>query len=285
MRACRTNDSRFLSESAPALSGFTIDQTNLRLVIDGYPRVSNPARLAEHWISLAREQGLEKIWLWTFDKDVAEFQASGFVEEGRIPEDSYAKPTVILAHYLRPERGRSEYIAEEDILLRHIQEAPVRPLSPLPEGLRVAHLSPVDSPAISRLMQAVFASYPTPVDDPRYIAGLMEKGCHFAGVFDGEELVSMAAAYPDKRWQRCEITDCATLDGYRGLSLTERLIGRLEPLMLHWMPFRFYTLARARSYGINRTFFKLGYRFCGRLINNCHIAGGYEDMNLWVRLP
>ncbi|OPZ80752.1 MAG: N-acetyltransferase YodP [bacterium ADurb.Bin429] len=43
-----------------------------------------------------------------------------------------------------------------------------------------------------------------------------------------------------------------------------------------------FTLARATSVGINTAFSRLGYTYNGRLVNNCHIAGDWEDMNLWV---
>ena len=44
-----------------------------------------------------------------------------------------------------------------------------------------------------------------------------------------------------------------------------------------------YTMARARSFGMNNVFYRLGYEFLGRLVNNCDIYGAYEDMNIWVR--
>lgn len=79
------------------------------------------------------------------------------------------------------------------------------------------------------------------------------------------------------------MTDCATIEEYRGHSLSERLLGILEHEVLKHGSFILYTLARAQSYGMNRVFYKLGYRYQGRLINNCHIACSFEDMNLWVR--
>lgn len=48
-----------------------------------------------------------------------------------------------------------------------------------------------------------------------------------------------------------------------------------------------FSLVRATSAGMNAALCSLlGYTYHGRLCNNCHIAGGFEDMNLWVkRLP
>ena len=44
-----------------------------------------------------------------------------------------------------------------------------------------------------------------------------------------------------------------------------------------------YTIARARSAGMNRVFYNRGYRWTGTLVNNCHIAGDFEDMHVWCK--
>jgi beta-lysine N6-acetyltransferase len=44
-----------------------------------------------------------------------------------------------------------------------------------------------------------------------------------------------------------------------------------------------YSLVRAVNPGINKALSKLEYEYGGRLINNCHICGGFEDMNVWVK--
>ena len=44
-----------------------------------------------------------------------------------------------------------------------------------------------------------------------------------------------------------------------------------------------YTLARADEIGMNCVFRKLGYDFCGRLVNNCRMPNGWESMNVWCK--
>jgi hypothetical protein len=34
---------------------------------------------------------------------------------------------------------------------------------------------------------------------------------------------------------------------------------------------------------MNITFARMGYRFAGRWINNTHIGGQFEDMNVWYK--
>jgi len=116
-----------------------------------------------------------------------------------------------------------------------------------------------------------------------YILKLMKEKCLFAGSFYEDRLVSIAAAYPNKYTLRSEMTDCATLADFRGSSLTENLLTLLEKNIQKPEKYTLFSLARAGSFGMNRIFFKLGYKYKGRLVNNCHIAGRFEDMNLWVK--
>jgi hypothetical protein len=44
-----------------------------------------------------------------------------------------------------------------------------------------------------------------------------------------------------------------------------------------------YTIARAMSPGMNITFKKSGYKFCGRLRNSTNISGRIESMNVWYK--
>jgi hypothetical protein len=44
-----------------------------------------------------------------------------------------------------------------------------------------------------------------------------------------------------------------------------------------------FSLARARSFGMNLVLSKRGYDYSGRHINNCRIMNGFEDMNIWVK--
>ncbi len=268
-----------------ALTGslkYQIDQTNLRLVVSDYPRGLEVETTCD-LITLAKLYGLEKIWLWAFLEDVPEFLKVGFQFEGTIDDNRRDKPTASLAYYVQSERRLSKNLQSEKEILQQITTRKVEPLSPLRKGMTLRLLDIGDSFAVSCLLRDVFTSYPTQVEDTGYIQKLMTNGCIFAGAFYDQKLVSVAAAYPEQKWLRCEITDCATRPEYRGHSLTERLIKMLEPVIDKKGAYTLYTLARATSYGINRVFYRLGYRFQGRLINNCHIAGDFEDMNLWVR--
>ncbi|MDA8227912.1 MAG: putative beta-lysine N-acetyltransferase [Desulfitobacterium hafniense] len=262
-------------------SNFTVDQFNKRLIINGYPYKSDVQELAPRLKSLAMEKNLEKIWLWAYDSDVAEFARNGFKFEGRM-HGRNDQPVVSMAYFMNPLRGISNKLQLEDDIIQSIYNNPVEPLQPLSENYELRLLEPSDTIEISNLLKSVFVTYPTPID-PNYIFKQMSIGCLFAGVFYKNKLISVSAAYPDDHLLRCEMTDCATKDEFRGQNLTERLLMLLETEILKGNDYILYTLARARSYGVNRVFYKLGYNYQGCLINNCHIAGNWEDLNLWVK--
>lgn len=261
----------------------TVDERNKRLIVDGYARETNPYLLGRQLIDLAVEQKLEKIWLWALPEDVPEFLRGGFSTEGNIFRGSFEEFTVSLAYFVSAERGHSLKLSIENDIIRSVRMESIKQSHSLPLGMEMKLLNESFTWQISHVLSEVFTSYPTPVDDPQYIASLMQKGNIFAGTFFQQKLIGVAAAYPDPVFKRCEMTDCAIIKEYRGQSLSEQLLIILEHEVCKRGSFNLYTLARAQSFGMNRVFHKLGYQYQGRLINNCHIGGSFEDMNLWVK--
>lgn len=261
----------------------SLDWINRRVIVHEYPNGIDPSELKSELLKIASTQGMEKIWLWARSMDVAKLRTQGFTVEGNIPGSSLEDYTVSLALYVKPERGKSLKLDLEDEILKAVSSRKIGEPRRLPKGITLKILDKSDHEKIAQFLGTVFKTYPTPVHDPDYIRKLIKQGSIFAGAFYQEQLVSLAAAYPDSKLLRCEITDCATLPEFRGHTLTEHLIRLLTPCVAKLGPYTLYSLARATSYGMNRVFYKLGYRFQGRLINNCHIAGDFEDMNLWVK--
>ena len=96
-------------------------------------------------------------------------------------------------------------------------------------------------------------------------------------------IVSAASAEIHPSVKAAELTDCATSEEARGLGLMSHILVRLEDEMRREGYICAYTMARARSWGMNTVFHRLGYAFNGRLVNNCDIFGDLEDMNIWVK--
>ena len=75
----------------------------------------------------------------------------------------------------------------------------------------------------------------------------------------------------------------ATRPDQRCLGLAQHLLAALEEDMDARTIPNLYTIARARSAGMNRVFYNRGYELTGTLVNNCHISGQFEDMHVWCK--
>lgn len=153
----------------------------------------------------------------------------------------------------------------------------------MPEGYTARKICNEHVNELVELYRNTFSSYPSPLLDIEYVHNVMQTHVTFYGVFVGDILVSAASAEVDHRNRNSEITDCATLPEHRGKGLLSNLIMLLEKEMWVQKIAALYSLARAGSYGMNAALCRLGYEYKGRFINNCHIGGRYEDMNLWVK--
>lgn len=102
-------------------------------------------------------------------------------------------------------------------------------------------------------------------------------------MLDHDRLISAASAEINPELGHAEITDCAVLPEYRGHSLTSFLIEALEKEMAGKDIFHVFSLVRASSFGMNAVLYHSGYQYGGRLINNCFIAEGLENMNIWCK--
>lgn len=142
-----------------------------------------------------------------------------------------------------------------------------------------------DAKGISAVLSKVFPVYPVPTS-AEYIKKVLQSGETVFAVIQRKEdgkIISVASAEITSAKRCAEISDCATLEEYKGHNLMCFLFIALEELLVKKdIPFLF-SLTRAISPSMNITTAKLGYRYTGRLINNCIISTGLEDMNVWVK--
>lgn len=208
----------------------------------------------------------------------------GFVLEGIIPAFFAGQDCFCLSYFLTEERQKSDYISKEEEIINEILNAKKeRQTKQLPPTLSLRPAGGHDVKKLVQLYQEIFTSYPSPLLNEAYVRSVINKQVYFMAVFDGEKLVSAASAEIDQKNNNAEITDCATLPEYRGKGLLTALITALEKEMWQRNLQVLCSFARAGSYGMNAVLHKLNYRFTGRMINNCHIAGRFEDMNIWVK--
>jgi putative beta-lysine N-acetyltransferase len=234
---------------------------------------------------LARANGFDKIFLKARKDDWQRFLGLGFVLEGILKYYFRGDHAYVLSRFYTLDRITSPHLINESELVEALMRSDrTAEPPPLPEGYRMEVATPAHIPALVQLYRLVFETYPSPLTHPDYLLQTMERNVLYRVVQNEVgDVVSAASAEMEPKVRAAEMTDCATLPTERGKGLMLHLLRKLEGDMKERGIDTPYTLARAQSVGMNRVFYRLGYEYSGRLVNNCDIYGEYEDMNIWVK--
>ncbi|MDN5347956.1 MAG: beta-lysine N6-acetyltransferase [Clostridia bacterium] len=260
-----------------------LDYPNKRLKVKTY-QGHEPYLLADKIYDLATGRGLTKI-LWLLrPQDAPPLLEKGYVIEGRFSNYFRGRPALWLSFFLDPKRRYSPELAwEEEILWQLEKKKGNKKRGELPGDFYLKLATPEDVPKLARLYAETFETYPTPLAQPEYIYRTMSRDTLYLAIYEGENLASAASGVIDWENMAAEISDCATRPEYRGLGLMQVLTGAIEEELVKRKVIAIYSVARATSLSMNTVFSKAGYSFRGRLLNNCHICGRFEDMNLWTK--
>jgi putative beta-lysine N-acetyltransferase len=234
---------------------------------------------------LATKNQFDKIFIKATAQEWQGFLAHGYMLEGLILHYFSGENAYVVSRFLSRDRISSPTLLEESALIQELMSRPraARPLD-LPEGYTLAIATEDDIPGLVILYSHVFASYPSPLTMPDYLLSTMRRNLVYAVIKDPEgNIVSAASADLDVKHSNAEMTDCATFSAERGKGLMRILLVRLEQELVRRGIRGAYTLARANAPGMNKVFYDLTYEYCGRLINNCDISGGFEDINIWSK--
>lgn len=235
---------------------------------------------------LAQKTGSSKIVARIPSSWEATFVENSFVIEARIPQFYGDEDALFAGKFLEKSRAKLSKAEKTEIaaVLESAQnKAALAPLerSELPPGIELRPLGEGDVVSLCSLYLQVFESYPFPVYDPEYIRQTMDEEVLYFGCFQNGNLIAASSAEIDRETSSAELTDFATHPDSTGNSLASHLLAAMEvaldPLEIRTR----YTIARAVSYGMNRTFAGGGYKFSGTLINNTGISGSIESMNVW----
>lgn len=261
----------------------SIDKYSRRIWVFDY-LVNDAAAMTGRLKEVAMIYGLDKIILPALNKDRQALEEQGFICEGQVAGFFQGRTASFMVFYTDVKRGYSVTKAEEQVMRTEImaREVTSRGRLVLPPGFRCRESRPADLPALARLYRQVFVSYPTPVGNIDYLAATVGKSAYYQVITWQGEIVSVAAGEIDITHNNAEMTNCATLPEFRGKGLMHFLLAELDQQCARMGIVCRYTLARAGSYGMNLVFHRLNYRYGGTLTNNCHIAGGLGNMNIWV---
>lgn len=245
---------------------------------------SSPEIAAWSLSELALTKGYSKAIAKIPEVMVDAFKTQGFEEEARVPE-MYARhgDGIFVARYFSSERWDEPLGTNHERMRTFAQKKAHEPCKDLPSGYATIPLHEKDIPEIIDVFRQVFTKYPFPVYDAAFVKQTMHEETQYFGVRFGKQLVAVASAEADSSEKNAEMTDFATLPAHRGNGLASSLLTEMETFMRSTGIVTAYTIARSVSPGMNITFARAGYAYCGRLPNNTCIAEGIESMNVWSK--
>lgn len=233
---------------------------------------------------LAEANGFDKIICMASRRDWQVFLRYGYVLEAVLEYYLSGEDAFVVSKFRSQERLTSKCLMEEILLIERVMSVPIEPRTyEQPPGYELRMARPGDVQELLALYQSIFETYPSPLIYSSYLETVFQKDTLFVVATRNGRIVSAASAELYPHLKAAELTDCATLREARGLGLMRHLLEMLEHELARRDYICAYTMARAKSYGMNNVFYRLDYEFTGRLINNCDIYGAYEDMNIWVK--
>ncbi len=251
-----------------------------RLRVD-HPSVQEAEALGEALVEAAAELDRGRLVVLAEEHVAAGLEEAGLVREATIPGFYRGEADcAVLAAAIDPVRAELANpieVARVHALLGD-GERPARHAAPPTE-----RAEPGDAPAIAALLADTFDDYPTPVDDPAYVARQIADGTPFRVVRDADGLLACASADLVRDALAAELTDCATRPRARGRGLMQAILSDLMGDLREMGYATAFTLARARQPGINLAFERLGFELHGTMTRSCRIGEGIEDMNVWSR--
>jgi len=260
-----------------------VDEHNERLKLLRYDS-DHIADLEKDLQKLARNHPTTKVIIYAKKADIPVWTQYGYEQEGVIEGFDQGRNAHMLSRFLTAERAASAApeLAEQ-ILEISLSKKQQKPLEKLPDEYQLRTATREDAEELAKLYGLVFATYPTPMDQPDYIRKTMDEDTYYLVIESAGSIVCAASAEVSPAFGSAELTDCATHPEHLGKSLLLHLFTALEQKMEEMGVYYLYTLTRAQSHGMNITAAKQGFEYRGRLVNNCKIFSGYEDMNIWVK--
>ena len=212
------------------------------------------------------------------------FEALGFnyeaVIEGYFADGSDAH---LFSCFFDARRGRLNPNERAHEILREAMSKKIE-RAEVPVSMTSRRASPSDAAALHGFLAARFDDYPTPISKD-FLADEMghERTLFRVCMLDGD-IVACCSAEIDHDNGNAEISDCATRPDVRGKGIVSALICEVErDIASQYKVSHAYSLARAGEAGMNCALAKCGYRFTGRLVNNCRMPNGWESIHVWCR--
>jgi beta-lysine N6-acetyltransferase len=286
-----------------AKAEIVLDYYNNRVKVMNYTGLLE--EVSEILEAYAKAEKIGKLIIYIPPEKKSEAETCGYTEEGIIRGYYPGKDCHLFSSYPESSRGISSQKEKEDRIiedcLKMYKQAGKIP-NELENSLKKGNWNKqkgtlrfqeeyflrsavqVDISAMANLYKQGFLFYPTPVHMESYLLKTMDSNVIYFILEKQGKIVSLASAEINPENRSAEITDCLTIPSERGKGLIKILISALEKELLFRGFLSAFTLCRASSPSINTAFVSLGYAYTGRLVNNCRIGRGFEDMNIWCKI-
>lgn len=260
-----------------------VDYTNSRVKIIKFYTMSvqNIKRLI-HFVS---RQRLGKIICNCDIEYLDNFTKAGFELEGKIDGYFKGKDAFCMSYFINKNRRLYSEHSKEDLILRQsLNKKDTFIYNSSNFNYHIRNAAESDIKNMIKLFSQIFSTYPSEIFNEDYLRNTLNKKVLYKVAVDNDSrIIGIASADLDRENLNAEITDCVTHPHYRNKGILSNIIYSLE-LELKKMGFiTLYSLSRAIHPSINLVLSKQGYTFRGKLINNCNICGGFENMNIWVK--
>lgn len=264
----------------------TVDTYNKRLkFFDVHPEDMESQLLTDDYDLKKIKQRFSKLIAYGKPKNSDHWEELGFQNEATIHGFfENGKDAEIWSYYLDSERSKPESEEQISSVLITAKNKKIA-LPKKPEGYKTKVASKEDAKQISEFLKKTFSDYPSDLSEEYIQDNIKKQTTHYRMIFDQEnKLASVASAEINHEQKNAELTDCATDPIHRNKGLIGYNLTLLENDVLnHFQIKDLYTMARAREYGMNCAFAKLGYQFTGTLTKNCRMPTGWESINIWCK--
>ncbi|MBP1907826.1 putative beta-lysine N-acetyltransferase [Methanolobus bombayensis] len=211
------------------------------------------------------------------------FQELGHVEEATVPGMyNGTEDASFMAKFLSTERENEKDPAElKEVLDTALSKFDRSKEVKLEDDEECSICDESEVREMAEIYASVFSSYPFPIQVPEYLLSTMQENLVYFGIRKAGKLIAVSSCEMDVDNSNVEMTDFATLPEYRGRGYSYYLLTKMEEKMCEMGIKTAYTIARAKSYGMNTVFSRNSYSYAGTLVNNTNISGSIESMNIW----
>jgi putative beta-lysine N-acetyltransferase len=259
-----------------------LDGFSNRIRVDDYR--GSVEGIADRLEELVRQHSSTKTIVRVRPEHVNRFLSLGYEIEGIYRGFYNGSDAYAMTKYYSVDRRNSDFWLQEDQILMQVRQLPrLTEKSEVDPDYLLRKAGAEDAEQLAQLYASAFPVYPTPVNQPDYVAKTMEEGTMYHVIEKEGQIVSAAAAHVNNSLHHAEIADCATHLAHQKKGFMKQLVQSLELELHQRRIYCVFSHARSLSIGMNAVFHQLGYTYAGRLTKNCIIYDAYEDMSLWMK--